>query len=746
MDMAARFHEQQVFFATSRRQDEGVEAIDGLGLRPALLAGYRDLTRLRYDFPVVLARSKRGVSPVRSLSGIVDEVLRAVAPRGIEGERLRKHALSLEREIRARVTAGETGLLSELWSAAASRMATPSDPSAEEVLRYTAAALEQDGEVIDCDVAMPPRFITHAWEAAQAAKARAFRKTVDSLIVRLSDILRAAFIHSEAGQRPEALRAAMAAPGDDVFDFDAMSRLVGRRAPKDELPIRRRRRIEWALSVLRSQRFHSDPRAASSPDAVVSFEFRFEDCASAVDGFRARLPDLVETVKAMAMAELEADGRYIDAHHDPFFEGFGDQALSPDDLALFPDYLVCIPPDRTGAPENANLMEMLSSGLPVKVLVETGDLLEESSIGAGRFAFGVRSPRLAMTATGLGGVFVVQTSSSNLYALRTRIADGLGHRGPALFSVYAGAGDPAASLPQYLTAAAAMESRAFPAFAYDPLAGENLAARFSLVNNPQPEVDWPVEAFEYADEQLQRVTEQPAFTFADFVLCDRRYAAHFARVPRARWNASMLPAVDWLELGEMEIGDKVPYLLTVDGDDMLHRVIVDARLMQASRRCRLLWHRLQEQGGIHNSHAERLLVREKAAWEAQKQREQEALKAAGNTVSSGASHGTEGEAAETVNAVAGGPDETAALVRSPDEAWIETGSCPSCNECQLINDRMFLYNENKQAYFGDLDAGTYRQLVEAAEVCQVSIIHPGKPRNPDEPGLDELVERARPFI
>ena len=82
---------------------------------------------------------------------------------------------------------------------------------------------------------------------------------------------------------------------------------------------------------------------------------------------------------------------------------------------------------------------------------------------------------------------------------------------------------------------------------------------------------------------------------------------------------------------------------------------------------------------------------------------------------------------------------------SPDEAWIETARCPSCNECQLINDKMFVYNENKQAYIGDLKAGTYRQLVEAAESCQVSIIHPGKPFNPNEPGLDELVERAKAF-
>ena len=45
----------------------------------------------------------------------------------------------------------------------------------------------------------------------------------------------------------------------------------------------------------------------------------------------------------------------------------------------------------------------------------------------------------------------------------------------------------------------------------------------------------------------------------------------------------------------------------------------------------------------------------------------------------------------------------------------------------------------------DLEAGTYRDLVEAAESCQVCIVHPGVPGNPQEPGLPELIERAEPF-
>ena len=59
---------------------------------------------------------------------------------------------------------------------------------------------------------------------------------------------------------------------------------------------------------------------------------------------------------------------------------------------------------------------------------------------------------------------------------------------------------------------------------------------------------------------------------------------------------------------------------------------------------------------------------------------------------------------------------------------------------------MFAYNDNKQAFIKDLTAGTYRELVEAAESCQVAIIHPGKPRDPNEPGLAELIERAKPFL
>jgi ferredoxin len=733
MDMQTKHPEQLLFHLTGQRQGDGLAAVAGLELRPALLGAYRDLTRLRHDFPLVLIDEPQAAEheAVRSLTSLVDAALREVAPRGVEGERLRRHALQLEHEIRVAVEAGAQGTLAELWDAAAARLGAREGETLEQVLQHTGTALPGDGEVLGCTAAMPARLLTHAWRAATRAKALRFATDLSRLVVKLSDILRAAYSHSQAGRTPQALQRALGGPHHGAFDFDTLSRIIGKGVPRDELPPRRRERIERTLRALETQRFHALPSQLADGASVRPYDFAFASCAEAAQAFRRRLPELVELVKALSVAELEVNGHYVEAQHDLIFGAFGEHSLTPDDLARFPDYLVCIPPERNEAPENANLMEMLSSGLPVKVLVQTSDLLEQTSIGTGRFAFGVRSARLATTAMGLGGMFVLQSAASNLYALRQRIAQGASCRGPALFSVYAAAPEVAGALPPYLSAAAAMQSRAFAAFSYDAAAGSNWATRFSLENNPQPEVDWSVETLDYVDTALQRASVRCAFTFADFALCDPRRAAHFALVPRDHWTETMLPVADWLELDEPEAARRAPYLLAVDRSDALQRVIVDTQLMQATRRCQLLWRRLQEHGGINDSHAQRLLERERAAWAAARAAATQAAAATAD--------------AAAVESPASQVSEPELPPHSRDEAWIDTPRCPSCNECQLINAQMFAYDDRKQAYIRDITAGTYRQLVEAAESCQVAIIHPGKPRDPNEPGLEELLARAEPF-
>jgi hypothetical protein len=718
------------FHLTGMRFSGDLGPLDELELYPALFARHRDLAALRYDFPLVLFGAGADGPCVQSLSALFDGLLHEVAPRSNESARLKKLLLRLEREIRALVAEGESGSLTALWDRAAGRLGAGSDELLEDSLNRARAALKVDGAVIDCNGAMPARLIAHAWSAVRDAKARRFRENVNRLVLKLSDIVRADFVRSEAGRSAESLRAAVGPIHEEAFDFDAMSRLLGKASSAGALPESRRRRIDWALSVLRRQRFFP---VANGPGGHAgngeAYSFIFEHCAGALEAFRERRPEMTELAKAIAAAELEIEGQYIEATHDRFFDEFSRRGLAPEDLALFPDYLVCLRAGDMEAVEFAQLISVLSSGLPVKILVQTDDILEASPIGNGHPAFGVRSAQLARMAIGLNEVYVLQSSASNLFQMRESILKGLAYPGPALFSVFSGAGAASGDLQPYLTAAAAMEARAFPAFTWDPSAGPDWASRFHLEANPQVDADWPVHPFAYEDEEHQRVAEKRAFTFVDFAACDRRYAKHFARIPRAGWNAAMVPVDEYLARERQGVPEEVPYVPMVDRGNVLHRVIVDDKLIQEARRCREMWRSLQELGGIHNSHAERRLAREKKAWSEREQRE---------VAARGQEPKPQAPAAAPVQPE---PEQE----KSSDEPYIETPRCTTCDECIQINNRMFAYDANKQAYIANLEAGSYRQLVEAAESCQVSIIHPGKPRNAKEPGLDDLMKRAEAF-
>ena len=731
------------FRMTGRISGGSLDRVGAPDLRPALLAGYLEPSKLRHDYPVVLVEGGPDEPFVYSLSDVVDDILREIAPRGIKGERLRKHVLRLEAEMRALASRGARISLSRLWRLARKNLLSSSDgaekKSLKDSLRNASDALRVDGPVIDCGDETPTALVRHAWSAVHDDKARKCRDRIDELILKLSDILKADYMKSEAARAPERLKGAVGIAYESVFDFDAMSRILAESPAGNPLPEKRRRRIRAALAILQSQRFVAPPRRrAPDADRDRPYAFVFDRCARALEAFQDRLPAMVELVKAMSVADLEIENRYQDSTHDPFFAGFDESALAPEDLAFFPSYLVCPRGRRHEAAETAKLVEILSSGLPIKVLVQTDDILGDPPAGVGQFSFGVKGPRLAAMAVGLNAVYVLQSSGSNLYRMRDRIMAGLKYSGPALLSVFSGSTGTTAGLPPYLSAAAALQSRAFPAFAYDPAAGGDWASRFEVGDNPQAEADWPVRRLSYEDEEHRRISENVTFTFVDFVACDERYAGHFARVPRSKWHDGMMPVSAYLELETEAPPEWVPYVLMVDGDDILHRVIVEDKLIEAARRCRETWRGLRELGGIDNSHARRLLASEREIWERDKQREIEELK---ERVGQAAAP----EAPEAAEAPAPRPDEAEPEAPPADEPHIETARCTTCNECTEINDKMFVYDDNKQAYIADLDAGTYGQMVEAAEACQVAIIHPGKPWNPDEPNLDQLIARAELF-
>ncbi|RAI45908.1 ferredoxin [Rhodoplanes roseus] len=726
----------QLAFHVLGRSPAGAKPAGSVGrLRPALLAAFRDLATLRHDFPLVLVRDAEPADAVQTLTSLINAALQKVAPRGTAGERMRRQVLRVEREIRRRASGG--GMLSAAWDEAAAALAVDGEIGFAESAALAKAALAVDGELLDCSAATPLRLVRHVWRLVQEQKLAALADRVEGLILKLADILMADHARSEAGRAPDALAASIGSGFAGLFDFGAMSELLGSVAA-GPVSKRRRQRIEQALAVLEAQPLLTALRArdrAAEDEALAALVV--EDCTAALAAWRAQRPSLVALIRAIAIAELEIEGRYSEEEHDPFFAAFSEASLRASDLALGPDLLVCV--EDAGALRRAEVIELLSAGAPVKVLVLTSDLLGDPAAEPGGPT--LAGTRLATMATGLDDAYVLQASAAMLGRCGGRIARGLAYAGPALFSVYTGAAS-ADVLPPYLQAAAATQSRVFPSFTYDPSAGPGLAARWDVADNPRPDTDWSVHPFRCEDAAHKRIEVDLAFSPADLIAGDPRHAGLFALVESAHWNDAMVPVDAWLA-GPQPIG-AVPYVAVVDDQNRLYRAVASEPVIAAARRCREAWHRLQELGDIHNSWAERRSQAERIAREdAAREAAELAAEESGEAASASAVPTPVAKAPATTPAKPAPVPEPPAAPSG--EAYIETPRCTSCNACLQVNARLFVYDGNKQALIGDLSAGTFRQLVEAAESCPVGIIHPGEPRNPSESDLDDLRRRSKVF-
>lgn len=745
--MSVELQELVRFHRTGKAVSETAAIGEALPLKPALFAHYGDLSALRYDYPVILLDEPVDGEYVLSLTDYCNRILRKIAPPGAGGNRVRLQLMALETAIRRMSAQVSVNKLSRIWNLAGAELLAKSDDDKRELLQETwdaaVAAMPLDGLLVNCDKDLPLVFTEHAWRAAENQRAAATMAKIDRLILRLGDMLRIDENKDGRSRSPRNLKESVGVHYRDTFDFELLADMLNKSGDQARLPAARKKRIKSALATLQAQRFFTHSKGGKV-DNRHNFEFR--SVGAAMQAWYERLPELVALNNALAIAELEVDNRYREDRHDVALGQLGAQALSPADLALYPSYFVSLSEKELDGSEQALLMDALSSDLPIKVLYEVSDLLGNPSPIDAQLHNGLRGQQFASMATGLNDAFVLQVSGAKLYEHRERFLQGFRYSGPALFSVFVSSGRVGKKLPDYLVSAAAEESRAFPMFCYDPGAGRGMAARFVVSPNPQPENDWPVHELDYQDQDLQRQSQQLAFTLADFAALDSRYADYFADVPDESWTESMLPVVDFLALDDDQALDHVPYVTLIDDDNRLHRLVVDDKLIRVARRGMERWRMLQEEGGIKNSLVKEALDKARAEWQREHDKAMDELRQElGNTapVARGAPKEAEQEANDAASAESQAePLEEVVEEEATDEAYIETPRCTTCDECTQKNDRMFAYDENKQAYIADLAAGTYRELVEAAESCQVAIIHPGKPWNPDEPGLDDLIRRA----
>ncbi len=714
-------------------------------LTPALFSAYRDLGALRYDFPVVLLDP--GAEHVAvPLSGLIDGLVDAHPQEGAAGERYRRDLYQLEKVIKDLATGGQEISLKALWTEAANRCyaQTTNEPRRKQLranLQSARLQLTEDGIVACCDGQIARRFFMHAWERIQAEQELHARETLDELIAELTAIIDSDRMRSARATSADALRTAMGAEHAGGIDFDQLSSVL--RSSKHQRPLKsnRRKRLHSVLKVLEAQRRQLGAGNGKSPRRGRHAYTAIDSCVEALKLLDAEMLRIVELFRAVRIARLEVENRYDEARHDAFFAAFDQEQLTPEELRGLPPLFVHIDGDALNAENKSALIEILSSDLPIKTVLELRAIPDTLPLAAGQAGFGGWSTSLGSMATGLRTAFVLQTSASHLPRVESEVAEGLRYKGAALYCVYTGPDEESESVPRYLRCASAVEGRAFPCFVHHPGYGGDWAQRFTLVANPQSEEPWPIHLFNYEDSDGRAMSEEIAFTVVDFLAMDPRFAAQYVSVPPEDWHPNMVPLGDYLALQEGETFGKVPYLLMVNDSNTLHRVIVRRGLVAAARRCADLWRSFQELGGIRNSHALRLL-------EAERQRAIEQSDASQSVTESAAELAAVTEAATDMAVEpAGDSTQLSEVAAAPvtDQAYIETELCTSCNDCTDRNSMMFAYNEAKQAYIKDAGAGTFRDLVEAAENCPVCIIHPGKPVDPNELGVEELTRRAAAF-
>ena len=781
----------------------GQTAMPEPSVLPALLNDYRDATVIRYQYPLYLAPADGSETTdlARPVSEHFATALEGFALGPDDARILRDNLPWIERYLKEAL--GDDGPLAapELFAEAAAAMQAhlDLDPGNREKLdsdlQRLANAIAPGGQFLGYGPGVSLHLMLHAVRHRDARKREQLRETIDRHIHGLEALLDVEKAKSKQANDPGSIQSSVGL-GSQYFDSSALSGALEHRAAGSvEMPAARRARIEAALGTLQSWndeavlvriigRLDETGFGDLSELQLVDSD---DPCSTAAEIYAAEAARFAELFAALRIAELEIDSGYDPSVHDSWFAGFDWQAFSDDELQLVTRVVALVSADHLAGDGLPAFSRLLGSRLPVHVLTWVR-AYDNPGARPGEGPFDAYRFELGYFGVGHRQAVVAQTSAARHDDLLAGFLCALDSNRTSLHLINRGTQSKAKKplLDAWFVASAALESRAHPFVMVNPDAGDHAAERVSFGGNPQSDSDWPIETLEYRNADGETMKMELAFTFADYALLMPALHEHFRVVPAGLESGDLLPVDQYLEAGDAVADRAVPFVWAIDEDGTLLRLAVSRTLVFACRDRLNYWHTLQELAGIHNYYVEeaidRIVEEQRAAIETereqlQKEHEEElesvrseaAGEAMGQLVDflmgadlSGMVDGgqlarmpaaapAEAEAPQAADADAGAaepePEEAAEPEEelSFDEPWLDTASCTTCDDCMSINKMMFAYNEDKQAYIRDPQAGTYADLVAAAEICPAKCIHPGKPLDPNEPGLDELIARAEPF-
>lgn len=772
---------------------------------PALLDPYRDSSRLRYDYPLFLfpPHTKEVYQTAEELacplSHWLQQTASAFAPEDNMARVLKDHLPWMEHHVRKLLQQREGPVDTGATLAESSRallahleLVEPDRERLEKDVEQLLQAVPEGAQLLGYGRYPAVHLMIHAVRSQISLLQTRFQDRVNQCLRGLKELLEIEWSKSVESIEPKLARDSVGL-GGDRFDPAMLSAVMDHSYGTHRMSEKRRERIGQAIEIMES--WEPDPvlvrflHIGTLTDPWVQ-EVDFceeiadsDPCAKAMDIFDREAEKLTAVFGAVRIAQLEIDGVYAPEIHDPWFANFDWEAFSQEELRLVPSVIALGSADQVAGEGLRTFSQLLSSGRPVQILIR---VLAHANPGAGLDGDPFQSYRTELSYLGVSHrqAAVYQSSAARHRHLLQCYLSSLDASRTSLHVINTGQRTPGRLLPlnAWLVAGAAIESRAHPFFRINPEAGDSAAKRMDFSDNPQQDIDWPLHPFQYLDDNGNNVSTELAFTFADYALLIEGLRDHFRLIPAGCDSDGLVSMQEYLAMKPEQAYRYVPFVWAIDGNAMLHRLVISRELALACRDRLNYWHTLQEMAGVRNRYVdmavkktrederklaqeerERLLsehaeelerVRNNAAGEAMQRLTDVLLGLDSTGGMPGAFISTAPSQTERAEAPVEQEPEAQANHAAPemeeeelsfDEPWIDTPLCTSCNDCLPINPLLFTYNDEKQAMLGDLSTASYAQLVQAAELCPAKCVHPGKPLNPDEPDLDELIERAAPF-
>ena len=470
----------------------------------------------------------------------------------------------------------------------------------------------------------------------------------------------------------------------------------------------RRERIENSIATLDEVL----AAARQEPPYYMFSAGQNEQCAdaftTALDFCERELERLTAVLRALRVARLESESSFDPFHHQPLLDRFDWQSADAPELAALPPIVVLESVERLAQMSLTSFGRLLRSGHPIHVVITSCGLFTGDLSGI--------VPDFGYLSIAHREAFVLQSS----LVRPEHLAAGLDAMARTLRPAVAVICVPPARLDEEqarIETSLLHVSRSFPLYSYDPSRGDAWAQRFQLL-----------------------IEDDIGASLADAAALAPEYRGHFRTVPEPSWTDEMLEMGEYLKQYSDRPPLAIPYIRLEGG----RRAIVTRELANLSRDRVRAWRIFEELAGVDKAavaqHDENVKI--DAAREAVR-RVAAMLTGARALADARASETT--PAPPPIIAETEPKHDREGAVDAPADPYIDSFLCTSCNDCFKINNRLFAYDANKQAYIADARAGTYAQLVKAAAGCPASCIHPGTPRPDDKTATPQILATAARF-